>query len=240
PLYKDPRIIYPTWQMILSVNDLPFFDGTDRAFINRLIVLPFERTFVDNENEKEMKISKGEDPEKIMLKIDGEVLKNGIRKEFPAVIKQKIDDYLELKNKYNGFIKQSELCRKHKESYISDNNNVENFILEMCKVAPASDYFVSSEDVTTAYHEYMGSKKASVSYVIRQLIKSRAEIQKEIRIVQETFHNPDTHDFDTKKVQKRGLKNIRLKTIEEIEHDSIEHKEQETLDTDHSEDPIPF
>jgi phage/plasmid-associated DNA primase len=238
PLYKDPRIIYPTWQMILSVNDLPFFDGTDRAFINRLIVLPFERTFVENEEIRQEKIEKGADPEKTSLMIDGELLKSQIRKEFPAVIKQKIDIYLEMKNKYNGIIKQSALCRKHKDSYISDNNNVENFIVEMCKVGPASDYFVTSEDITNAYHEYMGSKKASVSYVIRQLIKSRAEIQKEIKIVPETFHNPDTHDYDTKKVQKRGLKNIRLKTIEEIEHDSIEHRQEEIQEK--IQDDIPF
>ena len=239
PLYKDPRIIYPTWQMILSVNDLPFFDGTDRAFISRLIVLPFERTFVENEDAKKLKITQGEDPEKVMMKIDSDILKDGIRKEFAGVIKQKISDYLELKNDYNGFIKQSELCRRHKESYISDNNNVENFIIEMCKVGPASDYFVTSEDITTAYHEYMGSKKASVSYVIRQLIKSRAEIQKEIKIVIENFHDPDTHDYIDKKVQKRGLKNIRLKTIDEIEHDNIEQKEEENLNKVY-EDDIAF
>ncbi len=233
PLYKDPRIIYPTWQMILSVNDLPFFDGTDRAFISRLIVLPFERTFVDNEDQRKLKITQGEDPDKIMMKIDSDILKDGIRKEFAAVIKQKINDYLELKNDYNGFIKQSELCQKHKESYISDNNNVENFIIEMCKVGPASDYFVTSAEITDAYHDYMGSKKISVSFLIRQLKKSRAEIRKDNDFIVKTFHNPETHEFETKKVQRRGLKNIRLKTIDELEHDSIKQKE-------FKEDDIPF
>ena len=217
PKYKDQREFRPTWQMVLSVNDLPFFDGADRAFINRLLVLPFEKTFVDSKEDKQNLIIKGYDKTLVALKIDSNKLKKDIRLEFPAVMNQKINDYVDLKNNYNGIIKQSEKCKIHKETYISDNNDIENFIIEQCVILVANDLFTSSEKLTDAYREYVDNSKISSSYVIRAMIKTRQELQKQTKIITETYHNPVDNEYYDKKIQRRGLKNIRLKTIEEIE-----------------------
>jgi len=232
PLYEKERTFAPTWQMILSVNDLPFFDGTDRAFIGRLLILPFEKTFVDCKEAKEDMIAKGNEGSLIDLIIDSDKLKTDIRAEFPAVINQKIKDYMDLKNNYKGIIHQSDKCRSHKESYISENNDIENFIVEMCVVGLNNGYFASSEELAEAYKDYSGLSKISSSFVTRGITKSRQEVLKYTKVVTETYHNNmDDNDYD-KKIQRRGLKNIRLKTIDEME-------QEENLNKEHS-DGIPF
>jgi len=240
PKYKDQREFRPTWQMVLSVNDLPFFDGADRAFINRLLVLPFEKTFVDTEQDMQSLINRGHDENKVALKIDANKLKKGIREEFAAVMHQKIKDYLDLKINYSGIIKQSDKCRKHKESYIADNNDVENFIIEMCYVSLEKEYFVSSEDLTEAYKNYSGMSKISPSFVIRSITKLRQEVVKVTKTIEK--ERPTTWDSRVKekyKIQRRGLKNIRLKTVEETEKEEGDNIEKENLNKKH-EDEIPF
>jgi len=225
PLYEKERTFAPTWQMILSVNDLPFFDGTDRAFIGRLLILPFEKTFVDCEEAKKNMIAKGNDGSLIDLIIDSDKLKTDIRAEFPAVINQKIQDYLDLKNNYKGIIKQSAKCRLHKESYISENNDIENFIDEMCDVALNNKYFASSEELTDAYKDYSGLSKITSSLVIRSIAKSRQEVVRVTRIIEQ--EKPTSYDSRIKekiKIQRRGLKNIRLKTVEEMEKEQTEEE----------------
>ncbi len=238
-LYENPIEFRPTWQMILSVNDLPFFDGTDRAFINRLIILPFDQTFVNSKEDKEKLIKTGFKKETVSLKIDSEVLKREIRKEFPAIIKQKIDDYVDLKNDYNGTIKQSAKCIKHKEAYISDNNEFANFIEELCVISIEGDLFETTEALTEAYGEYIGNKKVSAKLVSGSLKKLRQELILETKIIKGFEKDPATGLMAEKRLRKRGLRNIRLKTTSEIETDIKNHNEEEILNKDY-EDPIPF
>jgi len=235
PKYKDQRSFRPTWQMILSVNDLPFFDGADRAFINRLLILPFEKTFVNTIEEKESLINKGINESLIGLKIDGNKLKEDIRKEFPGIIYQKIADYIKLKHEYGGIIKQSKKCIAHKDSYISENNDIENFIDEMCVINMTDDIYVTSSDIVNSYHEYHGDEKMSASYIIRTIMKTRQEIIKGTKVVLEEIKKKWSTDLpETKKVQRRVLLNIRLKTIEELENEGLIEKGEP------SDDEIPF
>ena len=238
-LYENPIEFRPTWQMILSVNDLPFFDGTDRAFINRLIIIPFEQTFINTKEEKEKLIERGFKPETISFKIDANVLKKGIRKEFPAIINQKINDYVDLKNNYNGTIKQSDQCIKHKETYISENNDFENFIEEMCLVSIDGNLFESTEDLTESYREYTGVKKVSSKLVSMSLKKLRQILTYETRIIKGYEKDPATGIQVEKRLRKRGLKNIRLKNIAEIEEENNKKLEENNFNKK-NEDEIPF
>ena len=65
PKYKDQVEFDATWQLILAVNDLPRFSGTDSAFIDRLYIVPFVMTFPKTENEIENLLNKGVKPERI-------------------------------------------------------------------------------------------------------------------------------------------------------------------------------
>ena len=233
PKYKDQREFRPTWQMVLSVNDLPFFDGADRAFINRLLVLPFEKTFVDSEEIRKELLTKGYDKNLVALKIDANKLKKEIRVEFPAVMNQKIKDYVDLKNNYNGIIQQSAKCKLHKETYIEDNNDIENFITELCTVSLQGDYFITSEDITDAYKNYTGLSKLSSSFVTRGIKKCRQEVFSKTEPIEITLHDPGSHEFRTEKKLRRGLKNIRLKTISELEAEP-------EFDYEKPDDDIPF
>ena len=235
PKYKDERLFRPTWQMILSVNDLPFFDGADRAFINRLVILPFDQTFVSDKESRDNLIKKGFDPESISFKIDSDVLKKGIREEFPAIIMQKINDYVELKEKYNGIIKQSGKCIIHKNTYIAENNDVENFIIEMCIVSLEGDLFETTENMTEAYRDYSGMGNISARFMALNLKKTRQEIKDGTRSVNVTEKDITTGIYHTVSRRKRGLLNIRLKTVEEGKERDLEIN----LNKNH-EDSIPF
>ncbi len=228
PKYKDERLFRPTWQMVLSVNDLPFFDGADRAFINRLIVLPFDQTFVGCKEEKEELIERGFSEESISFKIDANILKKEIRKEFPGIINQKIQDYVALQEDYNGIVKQSVKCKKHKQTYISENNDYENFILEMCIVSVEGDLFETTENLTEAFKEYSGFSKTSSKSVSRSLKKARQEIVEGMRVVEILEKHPGTGIMTEVKHRRRGLCNIKLKSISDIEKEETE------------EDSIPF
>ncbi len=240
PLYQKEKTFRPTWQMILSVNDLPFFDATDRAFIGRLLVLPFEKTFVDCEETKKDLIAKGTQEDLIDLIIDSDKLKASIRVEFPAIINQKIIDYVDLKKNYNGIIKQSEKCKLHKGTYISDNNDIENFIQEMCFVSVEKEYFTTSDDITEAYKNYAGLGKISSSYVTRAIVKCRQEVIRDTLPVM--VRQPTSYDhriFEDVKKPRRGLRNIKLKTVEEFEKGKDDIEVENNMNKKY-EDDIPF
>lgn len=235
-LYKNAVSFRPTWQMILSVNDLPFFDGTDRAFINRLVILPFEQTFVGTKEDKDALIEKGFKPETISFIIDSDILKKDIRQESPGIIMQKINDYLELKNKYKGIIQQSEKCKKHKESYVSDNNDFENFLEEMCIVSITDNLFETTEELTKAFQDFVGTKKPTSKLVSMSLKKLRQELTLKTKTVKGYEKDLATGIQVEKRFRKRGLKNIRLKTIDELEQDNNDKLEENNLNKKYDDD----
>lgn len=217
-LYKMPISFRPTWQMVFSCNDLPFFDGSDIAFIGRLLVLPFMHAFVKGQKREDL-IKSGFPENMIKEPKDGDKIKSDIMKEKPAIIKQKIYDYIELRERFGLEIQQSEECKNHKKNYIADNNDFDSFISEMCMVGGNSDYFVTSKDICDAYKEYSGDFKVSDRFVVRSLLACRREVSRVTKVVTVMEHSYTTGEDFEKKVQKRGLAGIRLKSIFEMEND---------------------
>jgi phage/plasmid-associated DNA primase len=208
PKFKSSREIEPTWQLILAVNDLPRFNSTDEAFIGRLRVLPFVMRFPRDDNEKQRFLAQGTLPEHIGISKPKNKLKADIFSEKAGVIRHLINIYVDLQ-KGGGKIFESELARDKKNVYIQDNDDFGKFINDVCIIEPNA--FCTSNEITEAFKDYLGLKKASSKWVITSVKKHNRSIgtaSREVIIKGE-------YNMDVKK-RRRGLTGIRLKTQIEL------------------------
>jgi len=207
PKYKDQVEFDATWQLILAVNDLPRFSGTDSAFIDRLYIVPFVMTFPKTENEIENLLNKGVLPEKIGKRKNKTKMMKNILSQKAGIIKSMINEYLELQNEYDGIITESEQSKNKKAFYIQDNDDLGNFLENMCEIEP--DSFCSSEEITEAFKDYMGLKKASSKWIISNLKKHYKTIKSDTRMV---LVEKPTGGYEKKR--RRGLSGVSIKQAE--------------------------
>lgn len=207
PKFKDQVEFSATWQLILAVNDLPRFNALDGAFIDRLLILPFVMTYPKDDVDRKALLRRGI-PEKRIGKRKGKnKLLDNILSQKAGIIKHMIDEYLELENKYNGLINESIESKRKKSFYIQDNDDYGDFVKDVCMID--EDGFCTSEEITEAFKDYMGFKKASSKWIVINLKKYNRNIRsisKEIII-----HG----EYGDEKKRRRGLSGIRLKTPSE-------------------------
>lgn len=201
PKYSAPIIFESTWQLILAVNDLPNFNADDKAFITRLLILPFIMKFYKNEKEKLELLKSGAEEKYIKKIIDRDSINKPILNEKPAIINYLIKKYIELQTKLNGIVPESSQCQLKKNTYIKDNDDMGIFLTDMCFVENDKDYFSVTEEIADAYREFVGSKKLSTKGILNLLKKYDARIDKITKRI----------SIDGKKKQVRGLVNIVLK-----------------------------
>lgn len=207
PKHRDPVEFEATWQLVLSTNDLPFFSSSDQAFIDRLLLLPFKVKFARTEEEFE-KYQK--ESEYVSYGKDGEKLKAEVEAEAADIIKLLISRYIELRDSLNGTIPLSEWCEEKKKIYISDNDDIDPFIDNLCVVE--EDAFVTSSDITEAFREFIGNSRVSVHHVVSAVMKAKRSVMKDVQRVDVYDHKLG---YETKK-QARGLTGIRMKNNTEL------------------------
>ena len=157
---------------------------------------------------------------------DRDQLVNGMEKERSGIIKLMINDYIELLNKHNGAIPQSEECKKEKLNYREQNDILGEFIRANCIVdSSREDYYETLTDLAEAYAEFVGIKSVSSTFITRQLLKYDKRIEKNTRKV---FR-------DEKSKNARVLQFIKLKTFSVEEEEPEFNYEEEIPD-----DEIPF
>ena len=142
---------------------------------------------------------------------------------------------MEHKEKYNAIIKQSGKSIIHKNTYIAENNDIENFIIEMCVVSLEGNLFETTENMTEAYRDYSGMSNISSRFMALNLKKTRQEIKDGMRSVDVTEKDITTGIYHTVSRRKRGLLNIRLKTSEEGKERDLEINLNKEFDDD-----LPF
>lgn len=208
PKFKEERDVEPTWQLILAVNDLPRFNGTDEAFIGRLYILPFVMRFPRDEQEKQKFLRQGTPPEHIGIAKPKNKLQKAIFKEKASIIKFWIETYVNLE-KSGGKVHQSKLATDKKNFYIQDNDDFGKFIEDMCVIEPNG--FITSNEITESFKDYLGLKKASAKWVITNIKKHNRSIgtaSKEVITVGASGYQ--------EKKRRRGLTGIRLKSQTEM------------------------
>jgi len=235
PKYRDQVNFEATWQLILSVNDLPRFNVNDKAFLDRLMILTFEMTYPKNEEERQKAINEGYDPKYIGVRKSRNDLIADIVKERNGVIKNMIETYITLETEHKGVIQESPRSKHKKRSYTQDNDDFGKFVLDQCIIG--LEGFTTSEEITEAFKDYMGFKKMSSKYVISHLKKYNKNIIQTSKQVDILDHN----GFMQKK-RRRGLAGIRLKTNADFIKEDIDKKRRvDNLKEEHGyTDNIPF
>lgn len=238
PKHKDPFEFEATWQLVLACNDLPEFNGHDKAFKDRLLVLPFVVTFVKDDRERDIAIESGALEKYIVQRKDKTKMVTEIMKERPGIINKMIKNYICFRDMDNGIIQESPQCRKHKQIYIADNNSLDTFLAERCIISAEDDLFVPSETIAKAYREFTGNTKYTSSWIVKQIKKTKHVIQSDTQYteMEKEYFNGTENYTTTEKKQRRGLKNIRLRTDTEIEA-YLQQGEKQLSNID---DGIPF
>jgi len=206
PKYKAPVEFKSTWQLILAVNDMPDFSADDKAFINRLLVLPFVMKFYKNELEKIELLKAGADEKYMRRIIERDNINKEIMKEKPAIINFMIHKYVELQTVLKGDIPESRQCKNKKSIYIKDNDDIGIFLNDMCVIEVEKDYFSPTEEIADAYRDFVGNKKLSTKGILRMINKHDQRIEKATKRIDVQEQNGSY-----RKKQVRGLANIVLR-----------------------------
>jgi len=182
PKYQQAYEMESTWQLILAVNDLPAFEGSDKAFIERLCVLPFMVTFCKTEEKRQQLINYGEDEKFIKLSKDKIKFVKDIMIERSGIIKYLIEYYIKLENEFEGIVPESKLSINKKNSYITDNDDYGEFIDNCCIIN--QDQIVFNNDLTDTFQKYIGNDKIKTNTITKNILKKleKAGIEKNSRV----------------------------------------------------------
>ena len=191
PKYQNNITFKTTFQLVLSTNFLPSFSAYDNAFVNRLLILPFQTCFYDTE---EMRYAAERRGAKYFKEAgDIEVIKNNIIDERAAILYYLAKRYQDL----GHIIPESGECLSAKDHYVKDNNGVVDMILEMLEFDETGTkrYFTPTKDIVDYYNGDQHTNSSSKTIVGR---------------IKEVYPLVENHSKRVGGKLTRGLKDIRL------------------------------
>jgi hypothetical protein len=211
-IFQKRQTFRPTWQLVFVSNDLPEFTA-DFAIIDRIMILPFEVRFYKTEEEKQKFIERDHINEKFLKPaIEAHKLRPELEKERTAIINYLIDCYIELQTNYEGMIPVSARSLIKKQKYVYENDETAIFVKEYCYIDLSNEkLFVSTEDISECYRDFIGKSKMSDRVVIKNLMEFEPGLTQTSRMIIVT----NNYGSESKK-QKRGLKYIGLLTDEYV------------------------
>lgn len=210
PKYKQPYNMEATWQLIISVNSLPSFEGTDGGIIDRLCILPFEVKFCETKEEYNKLLSMGESEKYVKMRVDKIKLIDDIMKEKCGILKKMIFDYIDMAKNYESKIKISSLSQNKKRIYIKDNDNYSDFIDEYCQIGKGFTLF--NNDLLEAFSNAYGNDKTKINTLTKNILK----ICEKVGVERSHLINPLTHK------KSRCLVGIRLKGDNENNNSEVD------------------
>jgi phage/plasmid-associated DNA primase len=168
---KDPFDVQQTWTVGILCNRLPrFYPSTDQAFVDRLIVLPFDQVFYASEESRKRYLDLGVDPARLKPAKDKDHLFDNIKGEYPAILQRLITEYMELRDNNGGRPVESAECKRAKIAYRQHNDIMESFFIEYLRRDDQGR--VSYDRIKALYHEFVGSEKATTKTITDNLIRS--------------------------------------------------------------------
>lgn len=168
-LYKEGIEFESTWQVVYAVNDLPAFYGDDYAFVDRLLVIPFNMFFWKTKEKKEQVIKKGIKEKYLIKANDSKEFKNSLWSERAGIIKWMIDNYNHLNNNLEGIIPESPECILKKTKYVDDNDEIGIFIKEVCEIdgTGSKGWFTPLKNLADTFRDFTGYYKWSTISIIK-------------------------------------------------------------------------
>lgn len=132
---QEITIALPT-KLVFLVNELPMLSDSSRGFERRLVILPFNKTFPPNKQDKDL-------PKKLSAELEG--ILNWALEGLQRLIA----------NNYR--FTHSTSMKDAKEAYFGVGNPVERFVKDF--VVPKPGYILESKEVLHAYRTWMMMKK---------------------------------------------------------------------------------
>ena len=164
----DPYTLQQRWALAALTNKLPSFSpATDIAFLQRLIIIPFDTVFYFNEEQKRRYLELGIEEENLKAAKDKDKLLAEIAEERPAALRFLIDTYLEMR-KAGGRPYECERSLKLKQDYRSANDVIEQFFLEHFRRDPFGR--VEYSRIMSLWQSFTNDKKSSTREIINKLM----------------------------------------------------------------------
>jgi P4 family phage/plasmid primase-like protien len=190
PKYQKMIEFKTTFQLVLSTNYLPTFSAHDAAFIDRVLILPFYTSFYKDEEQKERArvrgsryFKKAEDPTELLRRI---------KAERADILYYLVTRYQELDNT----IPESEECLEAKRHYVDDNNDIVQFLTEMCEFDDTKDWFTPTRSLVDYYNDENNTRYSSKFVIMR---------------LKEVFPLVETASKSVNGRLTRGIRHIRIK-----------------------------
>lgn len=175
---QNPHEIPQRWTLAALTNKLPSFSpATDTAFLQRLIIIPFDAVFYFNDVQREEYLRLGIDESRLKPAGDKDKLLSQIEIERPAIIRYLIDTYVQVRK---GGGRPYECARSLllKQQYQNANDLVAQFFLEHFERKETGR--VEYARLIDLWKEYTGDKSASIREVTKKLMERFPWLSKDV------------------------------------------------------------
>ena len=167
---QDAVTFQQTWCIFILTNELPaFFPPDDSAFLNRLIVIPYQSVFYESEEQRQQLLERGADPEHLLPARDKREIIAELEPERPGILRTMIEDAIALRDYYGGKVPESDLCKHSKENYRSTNDRVESFLDEM--IVRDSSGKIANSRLLELYQQFTGDKRTTSQTLVNRIKK---------------------------------------------------------------------
>ena len=165
---QDAYEIPQRWALVALTNRLPSFaPATDSAFLQRLIIVPFDSVFYFNDIQREEYLRLGIEDARLKPAQSKEELLADMERERPAILRFLISHYQEIR-RTGGRPYECGKSLQLKQAYQSANDLVAQFFLEHFHRDPGGR--VEYARIMELWREYTGDKGASTREVIKRLM----------------------------------------------------------------------
>lgn len=164
----DAYTVKQRWALAALANKLPSFSpATDIAFLQRLIIIPFDTVFYFDEEQKQRYLQLGIDESRLRAAKDKDELLLEIGNERAAALRYLIDTYMSVR-KAGRRPYECERSLKLKQDYQTANDVIEQFFLEHFKRDPFGR--VEYARIMSLWQSFTNDRKSSTREVIVKLL----------------------------------------------------------------------
>ncbi len=166
---QNPYEIPQTWTLAALTNRLPTFQpATDSAFLQRLIIVPFETVFYFDPIQKDEYLRLGVEEHRLKAASEKEALLKQIELERPAIIRYLVQAYQAVR-RAGGRPYECGISLQLKQAYQSQNDIIAQFFLEHFQRNPAGR--VDYSRLMDLWKEFSGDKAASTRDTTKRLLE---------------------------------------------------------------------
>ena len=154
------------WLLVALTNRLPTFQpATDAAFLQRLVLIPFESVFYFNDAQRSEYVRLGTDEGRLKEATNKDELLHRVQLERAAILKYLVETYIGVRDR-GGRPYECEKCLRLKQAYQSKNDLAQEFFLEYFEREAGAR--VTYGRIIELWEAFTGEKKPSTRDVLKK------------------------------------------------------------------------